>query len=118
MARISAAQWAALDKARDNQFRARLISFIDTQFGRPEGDANLRSPEDIADAALQFADTVGAMTEAQIARIAILLVAVNRRQSLPDEVASVRAALTQAGRTPDERIEAAATVLGISEVVA
>jgi len=115
MNRISAAQWAALEKARDNQFRARLVSFIEGQFGRPDGDAELRSPEDIADAALQFADTVGAMTEAQIARIAILLVAVNRRRSPPEEVARVRAALSQDGKTPDERIEAAAAVLGITD---
>ena len=115
MNRISAAQWAALDKARDNQFRARLISFIESQFGRPEGDAELRSPEDVADAALQFADTVGAMTEAQIARIAILLVAVNRRRSPPEEVARVREALTHADKTPDERIDAAAAVLGITD---
>ncbi len=115
MNRISAAQWAALNKARDNQFRARLVSFIETQFGRPQGEAHLRTPEDIADAALQFADTVGAMTEAQIARIAILLVAVNRQQSPPEEVARVRAALSQEGKTPDERIEAAAAVLGITD---
>lgn len=118
MTRISAAQWAALDKARDNQFRQRLVSFIDAQFGRPDGDADLRTPEQVADAALQFADTVGAMTEAQIARIAILLVAVNRRRSPPDEVARVRAALTHEGRTPDDRIEAAASVLGITESTA
>ncbi len=105
---------AALDKARDNRFRARLISFIETQFGRPQGDESLRTPEAVADAALQFADTVGAMTEAQIARIAILLVGVNRRRSPPEEVARVRAALSQDGKTPDERIDAAAAVLGIT----
>ncbi len=115
MNRISAAQWAALNQARDNQFRSRLVAFIEDHFGRPEGDPHQRGPEDVADAALEFADTVGAITEAQIARIAILLAAVNRRRSPLEEVARVRAALTHEHRTPDQRIEAAAAVLGINE---
>ncbi len=114
MTRISAAQWAALESSRADQFRLRLVSFVEERFGRPQSDATLRTPEQVADAALDFADTVGAMTEAQIARIAILLVAVNRRRSPPEEVARVRAALTHPDRTPDERIEHAAAVLGIS----
>lgn len=115
MNRISAAQWAALDRAQENHFRQRMVAFIETQFGRPRADENLRTPEDVVDAALQFADTVGAMTETQIARIAILLVAVNRRRSPPDEVAEVRSALSRPDLTPDERIEAAAAVLGITD---
>ncbi|HEX7636768.1 MAG TPA: hypothetical protein VF457_00095 [Burkholderiaceae bacterium] len=113
MTRVSAAQFAALEAAQQERFRRRLVAFIEGQFGRPSDGGALRSPEEVADAALDFAQTVGAMTEAQIARIAILLVGVNRRQSPPDEVARVRAALTHPDKTPDERIEAAAAVLGI-----
>jgi hypothetical protein len=114
MTRISAEQWTALENARQDRLRQRLVSFVEGKFGRPAPDENLRSPEEVADAALQFAETVGAMTEAQIGRIAILLVAVNRRRSPPQEVARLREALSHPDKTPDERIEAAAALLGIA----
>ncbi|HEX7689586.1 MAG TPA: hypothetical protein VF453_17900 [Burkholderiaceae bacterium] len=114
MTRIDRQQFAALGAAQHERFRQRLVSFIDGQFGPPPPGAQYRSSAEVADSALEFAQTVGAMTEAQVARIAILLVGVNRRQSPPDEVARVRAALLHPDKTPDERIEAAAAVLGIT----
>jgi hypothetical protein len=114
MTRVTSAQWATLETDRKNRFHQRLVKFIEGQFGRPEAGSDLRSPEQVADAALEFAETVGAMTEAQIARIAILLVAVNRQRLPPERVEQLRAVLLHPDKTPDERIEGAAAFLGIA----
>jgi hypothetical protein len=113
MIKVTAAQWAMFEDDRARRFQQRLIQFIADKFGRPAPDSGLRTPEQVAEAALEFAATVGAMTEAQIARIAILLVAVNRQRLPQERVEQLRAVLLHPDRTPDERIEGAAAFLGI-----
>ena len=113
MPQVNAGQWAAMQDDHHARFRRRLLQFVESNFGRPAPGSDLRSPEQVVDAALEFAETVGAMTEAQIARIAILLVAVNRQRLTHDRVAQLREVLSHADKTPDERIEGAAAFLGI-----
>jgi len=110
---VTATQWSLLGDAGQQRLRKRLVDFLEQHVGPPEPGTSMRTSGEVADAALQFADTAGAVTEAQVARIAILLVAVNRMQLPPERVAGLRAVLTQAGKTADERIAAAAAFIGI-----
>lgn len=114
MIQVSKAQWAMFEDDRRARFQQRLARFVEDRFGRPEPDSGLRTPEQVADSAIEFSETVGAMTEAQIARIAILLVAVNRQRLPQDRVDQLRAVLLHPDKTPDERIEGAAAFLGIA----
>ena len=111
--RIDRGQWAAMEDVQRQRFRARLVEFISQQFAALP-DASARTPEEVADAALQFADSAGAMTEAQVARVAVLLVAVNRLRLPPEHVARLRAVLTRPDATADERLDDAARFLGIA----
>jgi hypothetical protein len=113
MNQLSTAQWDTMQAAHQGRFRQHLVLAIETRFGRPEGGSDLRSPEQVVDAALAFAEAVGATTDAQVARIAALLATVNRQRLTHDQVSELRAVLTQAGKTADERIADAAGFLGI-----
>jgi hypothetical protein len=112
MIKISKTQWTMFEDDRKNRFHQRLVKFIETRFGPPE--PGLRTPEQVARSAIEFSETVGAMTEAQIARIAILLVAVNRQRLPQERVDQLRAVMLHPDKTPDERIEGAAAFLGIA----
>jgi hypothetical protein len=114
MITITKGQWATFEDDRRNRFHQRLVKFIEDRFGPPEADSGLRTAEQVARSAIEFAENVGAMTEAQIARIAILLVAVNRQRLPQESVDKLRAVLLHPDRTPDERIDGAAAFLGIA----
>ena len=114
MIQVTKAQWAMFEDDRRARFHQRLARFVEERFGRPSPDSGLRAPEEIARSAIEFSEQVGAMTEAQIARIAILLVAVNRQRLSQDRVDQLRAVLLHPDSTPDERIEGAAAFLGIA----
>jgi hypothetical protein len=114
MIRIDKAQWARFEDDRRARFQQRLVKFVEDRFGRPGPDSGLRSPEEVVQSALEFSGTVGVMTEAQIARLAILLVAVNRQRLPQDRVDQLRTVLLHPDRTPDERLDGAAAFLGIT----
>ena len=86
MNQLSTAQWDTMQAAHQGRFRQHLVLAIETRFGRPEGGSDLRSPEQVVDAALAFAEAVGATTDAQVARIAALLATVNRQRLTHDQV--------------------------------
>ena len=114
MITITKGQWATFEDDRKNRFHKRLVKFIEDRFGPPEPDSGLRTAEQVAQSAIEFSENVGAMTEAQIARIAILLVAVNRQRLPQERVDQLRAVLLHPDKTPDERIDGAAAFLGIA----
>jgi hypothetical protein len=114
MIRITAEQMAAMESAQREHFRVRLVKHIEGKFGRPDAASDLRTSEQAVDAAFEFAVTVGATTQAQIARIAVVLVAVNRQRLSQDKVAQLRAVLLHPDKSPDERIAAAAEFLDIT----
>lgn len=113
MMQIRSGQWADIADDQAQRFRRRLVQFVESQFGAPAPGSGMRTAEEVADAAIQFADTAGGVTEAQVARIAILLVAVNRLRVPQARVDELRVLLTAPARSADERIADAAAFLGI-----
>ncbi|MFL6677737.1 MAG: hypothetical protein ACJ8IK_05295 [Burkholderiaceae bacterium] len=55
MIKVTATQWAMFEDDRARRFRHRLIQFIEDKFGRPALDSGLRTPGQVAEAALEFA---------------------------------------------------------------
>ena len=113
MTRITGDQWAAMAATEHARFRQRLVQFLEERFGAEPSAPHVRTADEVATAALQFAGQAGDMSESQIVRIAIILVAVNRMQVPQERVAQVRALLTEPGKTGDQRLDAVAAYLGL-----
>ena len=115
MNRINEQQMAELLAAQREHFRRELCRLIEGRFGRPEPGGDQRSPEEVVGTALDFAGTVGATTDAQITRVAILLATVNRQRLAQDKVGQLRALLLQPEQAIDERLAQASAFLGLED---
>jgi hypothetical protein len=111
MMRIDRTQWAALARAHDQRLEQRLVAYLERHLGAATRPPHHRSPREIVSAALPFSRHIGAETEAQVARTAILLAAIHHLEPPPEQVRELRTLVTCAGKPIDHRLADAAARL-------
>ncbi|HEX7637546.1 MAG TPA: hypothetical protein VF457_04045 [Burkholderiaceae bacterium] len=113
MFQITRAQWDALGDSQGARFRRRLVGFLEQHFGPTDPASPFRTPDEAVGAAIDFQRHLGELSELQLARLAVVLLTVNRCAVPPQGVDEVRRRLAQPGASSDERLDAAAAYLGL-----
>ena len=108
---LSPDQWQRLEARESEQFRARLRAFFNEHCADYMGQAER---EDALRQALSLADYLHAQTEAQIAKVAIIVLALRVPEPGQPGVDVVRARLAQTRKSLNLRLDEVADMLGLN----
>ena len=114
MLTISSQQWTMFEVTQKTAYKRRLIEYLMSGIENTDVSQQAALAERVATSALDVANRIGAESEIQIARVAVILLAIVQSNASPQAIERTKLILVQTQPPIDERIVEAARAIGIA----